>query len=139
MGVVRSRTLPEPHWTEAWLGRPYTPAQDCAALVRDVLHDQYGQRRVDLPSDREWRHRNENALVRIARQFASPVVVPHDGDIVLMRVLGRRQTLGTHVGVYVVIGGRAHVLHAMERVGSVLQRESALWPRLEVTGYYRLK
>ena len=125
------------HWTQPYVGLRYTDAQDCAWLVQKVLREQYGAT-VDLPQDRDWRERSERSIVREARRYAHPVSIPHEGDIVLMRVLGRARTLGTHIGVFVVVSGVGHVLHSLRGIGSVLERQERLWPRLEVTGYYRL-
>ena len=104
------------HWTERYIGREWTPDFDCAALVQLVLREQYG-RHIALPAGFDWRGTTPDTVASLARDFAVPTDTPQDGDGVLLRIRGHRRDIGSHVGVYVEVGGVAWLLHNVERMG----------------------
>ena len=125
------------HWTTAFLGRPYVAGRyDCADLVADALEERFGVR-VRLPG-RAASVRGLDAQIGAAfdRDFAA-TAHPVDGDVVLMRVFGRRYGVGHHLGVWCDVGGVPHVLHLPAGGGVCLHAIDDL-PRRgwEVTGVY---
>ena len=74
------------------------------------------------------------------RPIASIRVEAIEGDLVLMRIVGDRRTLGSHIGVLIMVNGQEWVLHAIERMGSLLTPVRKLTVfQLELMGYYRAK
>ena len=131
-----------PHWAESYVGRPYDDERaDCAILVRDVLRDHFGVH-VDLPSDRDWRRKEPQEVADLGRSAADRIEPDEarEGDLVLMRIVGDRRTLGSHIGVLTLINGQEWVLHAIKQMGSLLTPVRHLGAfQLELTGYYRAK
>lgn len=127
------------HWSEKYLGRPWTPTHDCAAFARDVLREQFGVE-VALPSGFDWRRTKPRKVMELAEEFAVRSAVPFDGAGALMELRGNRLSLGSHIGVVCMIGGHPWVLHCMERMGSVFHPVPALVRvQLEVRAWYRLR
>ena len=127
------------HWSAAYIGRRYVPGRyDCADLVADVLESEFGVRH-HLPgraaSVRGLDAQIDAELGRALRAASEPA----EGDVVLMRVVGRRRGVGHHVGVWCRVDGAAHVLHLPAGVGAALHRLRDLPGRgWEVMGVYRL-
>lgn len=130
------------HWTEAYLGRPWEAGEyDCADLVRDVIHDRLGID-IALPSEREWRRMAPDRVAALGAAWARPTPTPREHDAVLMRVLGSRRSLGSHIGVYAEVGAEVRVegwiLHNLAGMGATftpLRRLATV--NLELVGYYR--
>lgn len=124
------------HWAVAYVGLPYASA-DCAQLAERVQREQFG-RELALPTERavglrelsrqidDWRHR-----------LAEPTRAPAEGDAVLMLARGRLM----HIGIYCLIEGQPHVLHAMRNAGQACLHLLRDLPRqgLTVEGFYRWK
>ena len=126
-----------PHWTQAYLGIPYTPETDCAALVERVLAERFGVA-VVLPSERRWEDVSPREVHRLAIAVAVPSPCPREGDMALMRTAGARGEGGAHVGLYALLGGRPWILHSTEGAGSHLTPLSGLaGEHLAIVGYYR--
>lgn len=108
------------HWSGAYLGRPYVEGcYDCADLAADVLADRFGVR-LRLPG-RAASVRGLDAQIAAALDHDLPASAePAEGDVVLMRVLGRRYGVGHHVGVWCDLGGVPHVLHLPAGGGACL-------------------
>jgi len=108
-----------PHEVERFVGLPYSEAEfDCADLVALVQRELFG-RDVRLPTGRPRGVRGALQLGELSRQYAVPVAVPADGDLVLMLERGRP----AHVGTYFHLAHEGWVLHACERTTvSVLHR-----------------
>lgn len=130
------------HWSTKYIGRPYVRGEyDCVSLVVDVVKELRGVE-VPLPDIRSWRRWSEEGAERYLSPFAESVPVRRadDGDLVLMRVRGRRRDIGTHVGAF--IAGYGLVLHCSEQAGVRAERISEMVPayggsRFELVGYYR--
>lgn len=121
-----------------YLGRPWSPEHDCADLVVDVAREQLGVQ-VALPG-RAASQRGRDAQVQaLAGALCVPVDRPAEGDVVLMRVVGRRRDVGHHVGVWCQPAGHGpHVLHCAAGAGTCLHAVADLAERgYEVTGVYR--
>ena len=127
-----------PHWSSGWLGRPYSAARyDCADFAADVVAARTGVR-VRLPG------RAASIRGRVAQMGAeidhglAATDAPVEGDIVLMRLAGRRGA-GNHIGVWCAVAGVPHVLHLPAGAGSCLHPLDALAARgWEAVGVYRL-
>lgn len=123
------------HWSDRYLGRPYIPGEfDCAALAMCVQWEVFG-RTVRIPAEHATGIRAQSAQINInAAVVADPIDKPSEGDAVLMKARG----LLSHVGVYCVINGEPHVLHAMRNAGQVVRhrlRDLKL-QGLTVEGFY---
>ena len=122
-----------------YLGRPFLPGvYDCAVLVVDVSREQFGMR-VRLPGRAASLRARDAQIAAFAAALARPVDTPASGDVVLMRAVGRRRSVGHHVGVYYrPPGGQPHVLHCAAGAGTCLHPVAGLEARgYEVTGVYR--
>jgi len=116
------------HWSVRWLGRPCVLGEmDCAILVEQVEAEVFG-RHLALPSERRPGPFWLSAQIASHRHLAQRVDQPREGDGVLLRANGRLQ----HIGVYVVIAGVAHVLHAAQSAGAVVRHRI---DRLDAAGY----
>ena len=125
------------HWSEAYLGRAWEAGTyDCADLVRDVARDRLGIE-VALPSEREWRRMAPDRVAALGAAWARPTDRPREHDVVLMRVLGSRRSLGSHIGVYAEVGLEGWVLHNLAGAGTMFTPLRRLAPvHLEVAGFY---
>lgn len=122
-----------------YLGRPYVPGRyDCADLVVDVAREQLGLE-VALPGRAASLRARDAQIETLTTALAHPVDTPAEGDVVLMRAIGRRHPVGRHVGVWVHPPGHPpHVLHCAAGAGTCLHPAAGLDARgYEVTGVYR--
>lgn len=129
-----------PNWSEPYIGQPYIKGDtDCARLVVRVRREVFG---MPVPDEVEV----ERAASRLGRalqmadgvaEYGEPVVVPKEGDVVLMWSLGRP----SHVGVFCRVDFEDCVLHAMEGAGMVVRHRLRDLPRvaLAVEGFYQWK
>ena len=126
------------HWTEPWVGKPYVTGEfECSDMTRAVVRELRGIE-IPLPSDSQWRDMAPDALIEFSEAFAEATDTPQDGDAVLMRVIGHRACLGSHIGVYAEIEGRAWVLHSTQPSGVIFCPVAHLrMIQLERLGYYR--
>ena len=151
----------ESHWAEAYLGRRWIAGRhDCADFVVAVLREQFG-REIALPahvapeargstvapeargsagareratSVRGW----DRQIAALRAEYAVPTDAPQDGDGVLMVARGARRLRRYHLGLFVAVGGVAHVLHCQDGAGSILHPLRDLAPRaLALEGVYR--
>lgn len=117
---------------------------DCADFVRHVAAERFGLhvplRSARLPGprgDHGVRKRDAQVLAG-AEQLADPVDAPRDGDVALMRALGRSRSLGHHIGVWCRVE-TPHALHLMagcaRPVLTPLDRLERIG--LELAGVYR--
>jgi hypothetical protein len=96
------------HWSDRYIGLPYTKA-DCAELCARVQREQYG-REVEIPSERGADlEANSHLLEANMLDFLELTDAPGEGDVVLMRCSGRLR----HPGTLCLIGGDRYVLHAL--------------------------
>lgn len=126
------------HWAEKYIGRPYALGHgDCAALVVNVIEYEFG---YDLPEfvhacRAENRSSRDEQLKQLAFDATEPTDDPQEGDVVLMRCNMRP----SHIGIYCVINGEPHVLHAMENARMVVLHKlrDLGKQRLTVEGFYK--
>lgn len=126
------------HWSDRWLGTPWVAdAYDCASLAQDVLRQQFG-RTIDLPGrSSSFRARDAQVAAGVSGSFR-PAAPPREGDIVLMRLHGRRAGIGHHVGVWCEPDGEPHVLHLPAGIGACRHPLAGLSSRgWDVVGVYR--
>jgi hypothetical protein len=111
-------------WWEKYIGLPFEDnVFDCGELVIVVQREQFG-RTVYLPVERkDYTLAEIQALIedRLDEQW-DEVTTPEMGDMVLMKIRGRE----THVGIYVLVKGVPHVLHALQDVGVIFLKQSQL-------------
>jgi cell wall-associated NlpC family hydrolase len=128
------------HWSENYIGTPYVHgAADCGRFVCRIHEEVFGRR---APTEAEAA-RAVSAFGRMAQigdvlqDFARPIAVAEEGDIVLMYCRSRP----SHVGVYCLVDGEPAVLHAMANAGHVVLHKLRDLPRvfLRVEGFYRWK
>ena len=125
------------HWAERYVGRAYREGEyDCVHLVVDVLAEQFG-RRITTPAHARGIRARDAQIAHYREHVVSSVDAPAEGDVVLMRELGRRRSMGHHIGVWCDAGGAA-VLHCSVSLGTCLHPLRRLHQYgLEVTGIYR--
>jgi len=129
------------HWTDKYVGIPFTYYQfDCAVLAERVQREVFG-RTFGVPSER-WYSSAEGRMklkhmadqINKSMYLVDKVDKPQEGDLILMRVLGRDM----HIGVYTVVRGIPHVLHVLEKQQSVLQQLHIVEAKgFRIVGYYR--
>jgi cell wall-associated NlpC family hydrolase len=129
-----------PHWAEAYVGMPFVLGEyDCASLAVQVRREVFKR---PVPDGLE-RERAASTLGR-CRQMADGMAdygvrttTPAEGDLVLMRCLGRP----SHVGVYCVVDGEPTVLHALRKPGMAMLTSIRRLPaiNLALEGYYQWK
>ena len=125
------------HWAEAYVGRPYRKGEfDCASLVALVARDRRGIE-VALPSESEWRRTPPEEVARLGLEYAQPTETPEQGDVVLMRITGRRGDVGSHLGIHAEVAGVPWVLHNLAGIGVVFCPAAHLCRmHLEIVGRY---
>ena len=129
------------HWSDRWLLDPHFDG-DCVDLVQNVLHEHFG-RQIEFPQ-RGLSIRAKDAQVRKLRDVYADRVDTREqlreGQIALMRSVGRKQALGHHIGLWCNPAGVWHILHRLASAGVRLTRP-ALLPALglELEGVYELR
>lgn len=125
------------HWTETYIGRPYSDDYNCAHLLVDVQRNVFN-RNVNIPIE------SESQVFLLSKQiddkkktYLTPIEATEiqDGDVVLMKSRGRLN----HIGILAVINGMKFVLHNVKSTGNVtLHRLKDLEKyALSVEGFYR--
>ncbi len=124
------------HWADQYVGTPYVE-YDCADLCVQVQQAQFNKA-IGLPASRPNGLRGVSDMIETLQDdFATPTVVPVEGDAVQMIGRGRLN----HIGILCTINHEPHVLHAMKNAGmTVLHKIVALKDiGLIVEGYYKWK
>ena len=137
-GFVSNARRDMRHWSEKYVGREYrTGVFDCADLLKLVMHYEFG-RDIKLPNDRDWRTQKPENISDYAREFASQTTIPIEGDAILMRIVGRKYSLGGHVGILSIVKKRQWVLHSIQNVGCIFHpvKDLATY-HLEPVGFYQ--
>lgn len=128
------------HWSQKYVGRRYdATTYNCTHLVAEVARRHLGLS-VILPDQQEWRGTDPADVAQLGFDYAEEVSTPSEFDVVLMRLRGRRRTVGSHIGIHSMVADQAWVLHNIERMGVTFVPESRLQSMfLERVGYYRWK
>ncbi len=124
----------EKHWAENYVGVPYSE-NDCAELCVRVQREVFG-RVIRLPAGRAASvHGISHQIGSLKDNYAEPTESPADGDAVLMIGRGRLN----HIGLYVMVNGVPHCLHALRGAGQVCLHRIRELPRqgLTLVGYFR--
>jgi cell wall-associated NlpC family hydrolase len=121
---------PPAHWSAAWIGTPWRAGEtDCWNFARRIWAQQFGWHVPAVPVDPCDSRAGMRALAApdAALWRNALRLSPQEGDALLMACA--RQAC--HVGVLVLPGGAAAVLHALEQPGAILTALS----RLDLLGY----
>jgi len=127
------------HWTDKYIGRPYSSDYDCAHLLVDVNRETF-HRNVDIPVERTDHIFKLSAQIDENKtHFLEPVEESEakDGDAILMICLGRLN----HIGILAIINGVKYVLHNVKSTGNVTLHRLKDLERynLQIEGFYRVK
>lgn len=126
-----------PHWSDAYVDLPYIPIeQDCAEVAAKVQREVFGND-VVVPSERRASVFGLSAQIAALKDdYGVRTETPQDGDAVLLLHCRRY-----HIGVYCVIDGVPHVLHALKSWGSTVRTRISRLATLGYTieGYYKWK
>jgi cell wall-associated NlpC family hydrolase len=132
------------HFASGYIGIPWkrfgrsTDGLDCWGLVTHVLREHYEIEMADAVVDGSRTAERVRAFINYEKTSMAEwdlVDYPEDGEIVVM---GNRNAVPTHCGIYVVVGSMGGgVLHCEEGIGCVFERTADVrWPRLK---FYRRK
>lgn len=89
---------------------------DCADLVLLVQRELFGRHHT-IPADRTQVRRQRLSIFREHLQETS---APKDGDVVLLREMGRSKA--DHVGTWFLVAGEPCILHTMEKTDTLFTR-----------------
>ncbi len=126
----------ESHWALNYVGVSYQE-NDCAALAVRVQKEVFGCD-IRIPVERANNvHGISHQIGSLKDDYAEPTDAPEDGDAVLMIGRGRLN----HVGLYALINGVPHCLHALRGAGQVCLHRIRELPNqgLTVAGYFKWK
>jgi cell wall-associated NlpC family hydrolase len=128
------------HWADRYIGQEYIHGEaDCGRLVCRVRAEVFGRPSPALAEEDRAAsaYGRTGQIIGVLDEFAAPVAVAEEGDIVLMVCRARP----SHVGVYCLVDGEPAVLHAMQKPGQVVLTKLRDLQRimLRVEGFYRWK
>ena len=121
------------HWSEGYVGIPYSDKFDCGHLVQRVLKEKF-DKSINFPSRMTPGYDLHTVLLKKHKDdFACEITDPQDGDGVLMR-----SGPMWHIGVYFRSNNDSWVLHnSKARGGVVVNRIRDLNNSgLKLLGYY---
>jgi len=111
------------HWSDKYIGLPWTEEQDCFFLVKEVQEKEFGR---DIFVDIPHFQTHKNPALSIAKlltneQFVKKLKTVHwyevdkasDGDILFLS----QRTVPHHVGVAAFVGHQMEVLHSLDGIG----------------------
>lgn len=118
------------HWTEKYLGKPWTPEQNCYYWFREIMEREFGHK--DMPAVVTVQ---ESEAARVAaRGFTDELFTSRgwrrvtdgllrEGDAAY---LTQGRTRATHIGVVFFRHGRRLILHARKGIGVVASDQHGL-------------
>lgn len=117
-------------------GMRYTDDFDCADFAVHFVRDFFGWP-VNLPGTRPRGEGSQHELADLSKPYGIKTDAPTDGDFVLMFDTG--DTLPTHGGVYLVVGGEPSIFHNAKKAGGSVLHPIRKLPKLglRVEGYYK--
>jgi len=111
------------HWSDKYIGLPWTKEQDCFFLVKEVQEKEFGR---DILVDIPYFQMCKNPALSIAKlltneQFVKELKTAHwyvadkasDGDILFLS----QRAFPHHVGIAAFIDQRMEVLHSLDGIG----------------------
>lgn len=128
------------HWSNKYIGIPYKAGGrdrtgcDCWGLVYLVLKEQFGKTIPIFDGLKGPTPEESTLLFDINRPLVDAYMpdIPKEGDIVLLRILGKP----SHVGVYL---GHGLMLHTMIGHDSAVDRvDGPRWAK-KIEGFYRVR
>ena len=127
------------HWTSKYLSLPSSAEMDCADFVVLIAREEFNHALI-LPQHATGIRDRDAQITALAATLTTRTDHPAEGDGVLMRALGRRHTLGHHIGIYAAPSGCPHVIHLLPTIGPRLHCIRSLpIASLELEGYYRFQ
>jgi len=129
-------------WWDEYIGLPYEKnGYDCVDFIRQALKEKCCYD-VPVPSEVVWRRTDAETVKKFGEDIVDPVEPgkERDFDVAVIRVLGSRRVLGSHLGLVGSVSGRTYIIHNLQGIGV-----SAILPtrlhclQLELDGYYRFK
>ena len=110
------------HWSEKYIGRPWTQEQDCFYFLKEVQEKEFGR---DVLVDISYFQMAKNPTASIVRLLSNerPPDAEHwqevdeakDGDVVFLT----QRTVAHHVGIAAFVDSRMEILHSLEGLGVV--------------------
>lgn len=130
------------HWTEKYLGKPWTPQHNCYFWFRQIMEEEFGHKNLPAVVTVE----ECNAVKAAARGFTEDLFLSRgwvrvesgfvrEGDAAY---LTQGRTRATHIGVVFFRHGRQLILHARKGLGVVASdRHGLALNFLRERGYWR--
>ena len=124
--------------TEKYIGKAWTQEYDCVSLAREVLLNEFCKE-PPMPDNMDWKHTSVQDMKDLAKGHAVEIEEPKTGDLALMRILGSKRCLGSHIGVVFIVNHQVWILHNLERIGVLFQSTyNLVRNNLEVVAYYQV-
>lgn len=128
------------HWADKYVGMPYVKHEnDCAEFFGLIQREVFGRKLPVLPSAMNYDYLRElsDQVQAGFEQMGVRVESPQEGDAVLMRC----RNVVNHIGVYCLIDGVPHTLHAVLSASQVCLHRINDLPKfnISVEGYYQCK
>lgn len=102
------------HWCLKYL-KLSTKEYNCAELVRLVLNEKFGINYVFPQTKNSVRKDSEQIKENLSIYTSEQTDEPKEGDLVLMSGSNRL----CHVGLYVLVNNKGHILHSMKNASTV--------------------
>ena len=127
------------HWASGYIGKPYSAENNCWQFFRHIQEAHYNR---PIPEMGELGYPSVGDTKKL---FAAPkmyrgwerVVVPRDGDAILMSFSHQPH----HIGTWIDVSGAKGVLHCLEKIGVVFTKEVGLnrsgWKIQSAWRYYQ--
>ena len=125
------------HWTQKYIGTPYTNRHNCAWLVRKVLAEQFGKA-IRVPGALTRRKLSADEILDLFSTLGEPVDQPRESDGALMRIQGDLVTAEYHIGICAIWQNSTWILHSVQNIGCLFQPLPHLSRlQLDVVNFYR--
>ncbi len=125
------------HWTQKYVGLPWTRRNNCAWLVRTVLSEEFGKT-IQVPGALTRRKLSGDEILDLFSTLGEPVDRPGESDGALMRIRGDLVTAEYHIGICAIWQNSTWILHSVQNIGCLFQPLPHLSRlQLDVVNFYR--
>ena len=125
------------HWTQKYVGTPWTKRNNCAWLVRKVLSEEFGKE-ILVPGALTRRRLSAEEILDLFCSLGEAVEHPGESDGALMRIQGDTVTAEYHIGICSIWQKKIWVLHSIKNIGCLFQPLPHLSRlQLRVVNFYR--